>query len=261
MILIITGTDTEVGKTITTAALAVRAGVVGVERGDEAVAVVQSAQAGVVGVEGGDQAVAVVQSAQAGVAGRSVAVVKPAQTGVAADELGDLAEVERLTGLTDLHEGIRLRDPLAPTTAARREGIALPSVEAHAKMVDDLARTRDTVLVEGAGGLLVGLDADGNNLADLARHLTTPFAFVVVARAGLGTLSHTGLTVEALRARGLPIEGLVIGSWPAEPDLAEQCNVEDLPATTGVPVIGRIPAGAGQLSREEFTRAAPGWFA
>jgi dethiobiotin synthetase len=166
-----------------------------------------------------------------------------------------------LTGLTDLHEGIRLRDPLAPTTAARREGVPLPSVESHAKAIDDLASTHDTVLVEGAGGLLVGLDENGRDLADLAARLTTSFAFVVVTRSGLGTLNHTGLTVEALRARNLPIQGLVIGSWPAAPDLAEQCNLEDLPVTTGVPVIGRIPAGAGRLEREAFTSAAPGWFA
>ena len=214
MIILITGTDTGVGKTITTAALAVRGG--------------------------------------------AVAVVKPAQTGVLADEPGDLADIERLTGLTELHEGIRLRDPLAPTTAARREGVPLPSVAEHAKFIDDLAY--DTVLVEGAGGLLVGLDAEGNDIADLAACLTKPFAFVLVTRAGLGTLNHTGLTVEALRARGLPIEGLVIGSWPAEPDRAEECNLEDLPAVTGVPVIGRIPAGAGQLDREAFTGAAPSWF-
>ncbi|MFI6828540.1 dethiobiotin synthase [Kribbella sp. NPDC050241] len=217
MIILITGTDTEVGKTITTAALAAR-------------------------VTG------------------SVAVVKPAQTGVGPDEPGDLAEVRRLTGLTELHEGVRLRDPLAPTTAARRAQVPLPSVESQAKSIDDLAATWDTVLVEGAGGLLVGLDDAGHDLADLASHLTMPFTFVVVARSGLGTLNHTGLTVEALRSRGLPIQGLIIGSWPAEPDLAEQCNLEDLPVTTGVPVIGRIPAGAGRLDREAFTAAAPGWF-
>jgi dethiobiotin synthase len=217
MILFITGTDTGVGKTVVTAALAATAP-------------------------------------------GSVAVVKPAQTGVTAEEPGDLQEVERLTGITNLHEGIRLRDPLAPTTAARRQGVPLPSVDAHAKSIEDLATTHDLVLVEGAGGLLVGLDEDGNDLADLAAHLTTPFAFVVVARAGLGTLNHAGLTVEALRVRGLPIEGLVIGSWPAEPDLAEECNLEDLPATTGVPVIGQIPEGAGSLSREAFTAAAAGWF-
>jgi len=217
MIILVTGTDTGVGKTIATAALAARAT-------------------------------------------GSLAVVKPAQTGVTLDEPGDLAEVNRLTGITDLHEGIRLRDPLAPTTAARREGIPLPSVESHAKFVEDLARTHDTVLVEGAGGLLVGLDDDGNDLSDLAAHLTVPFAFVVVTRSGLGTLNHTGLTVEALRARNLPIQGLIVGSWPADPDLAEQCNLADLPATTGVPVIGRIPADVGRLDRDAFTSAASGWF-
>ncbi|MER7248281.1 dethiobiotin synthase [Kribbella sp. NPDC000426] len=218
MILLVTGTDTGVGKTVTTAALAVRA----------------------VG---------------------SVAVVKPAQTGVAPDEHGDLDDVHRLSGLTKLHEGVRLRDPLAPTTAARREGVVLPPIASHAKAIDQLAATNDTVLVEGAGGILVGLDAEGNNLADLAAELATPFGFVVVARAGLGTLNHAGLTVEALRSRGLPVDGLVIGSWPAEPDLAEECNLEDLPAVTGVPVIARIPAGAGALDQEAFRAAVPSWFA
>jgi dethiobiotin synthase len=219
-VLFVAGTDTDVGKTVATAALAVVASALG-----------------------------------------SVAVMKPAQTGVTGGEPGDLDEVRRLTGLTDLHEGIRLRDPLAPTTAGRREGVPLPSVDTHAKTIEDLAAERELVIVEGAGGLLVGLDEDGHDLADLAGRLEVPFAFVVVARAGLGTLNHAGLTVEALRSRGLPIAGLVIGSWPAEPDLAEQCNLEDLPATTGVPVVGRIPAGAGQLDRQAFTRAAPTWLA
>ncbi|WP_350281028.1 dethiobiotin synthase [Kribbella sp. HUAS MG21] len=217
MITVVTGTDTEVGKTIVTAALAV-------------------------------------------LAGDSVAVVKPAQTGVRPDEPGDLAEVGRLSGVTVLHEGVRLPEPLAPTTAARRAEVALPSVAEHAATVDKLASSYDTVLVEGAGGLLVGLDADGNNLADLAAQLTSPFRFVVVTRAGLGTLNHTGLTIEALRARKLPVDGLVIGAWPTEPNLAEGCNLEDLPATTGIPVIGRIPAGVGNWSREEFAAAVPGWF-
>lgn len=216
-VLFVTGTDTGVGKTVVTAALAASA------------------------------------------VGR-VAVVKPAQTGVTADEPGDLQEVQRLTGLDDLHEGVRLLEPLAPTTAGRRQDVALPSVDEHAKTIEKLAVDRDLVLVEGAGGLLVGLDDDGNDLADLAARVEIPFAFVVVARAGLGTLNHAGLTVEALRARGLPIAGLVIGSWPAEPDLAEQCNLADLPTTTGVPVLGRIPEGAGSLDREAFVAAAAGWF-
>lgn len=189
----------------------------------------------------------------------AVAVLKPAQTGVDADEPGDLAEIRRLTGVTDLHEGVRLLDPLAPTTAGRRQGVRLPGIDAHARTIHHLAATRDAVLVEGAGGLLVGLDDEGNDLTGLAARLEVAFAFVVVVRAGLGTLNHTGLTVEALRSRNLPVAGLVIGSWPAEPDLAERCNLADLPAMTGVPLIGRIPAGAGGLDRTAFLAAAPQW--
>jgi dethiobiotin synthetase len=215
-VILVTGTDTGVGKTVVTAALSARA-------------------------EG------------------RVAVVKPVQTGVGPHDPGDVAVVNALTGIDDLHEGARLPDPLAPTTAARLRGATLPTVADHAARVDDLARTRDRVLVEGAGGVLVGLDGEGRGIAEFAAALTTSFGIVVVVRAGLGTLNHTALTVEALRTRGLPITGLVIGSWPAEPDLAARHNLADLPAITGVPLLGRIPAGAGALRRPAFVAAAAGW--
>ena len=126
-----------------------------------------------------------------------------------------------------------------------------------------LAEGRETVIVEGAGGLLVRLDTDGGTLLDLAAELagSVDVQVVVVVAAGLGTLNHTELTVGALRARGLEPSGLVVGSWPAEPDLAERCNLEDLPRVTGVPLLAVIPEGAGALSREEFVEAAHGWFA
>ena len=73
----------------------------------------------------------------------------------------------------------------------------------------------------------------------------------MVAAAGLGTLNHTELTVGALRARGLEPAGLVIGSWPDDPDLAERCNADDLPRVTGVPVLATIRRG-----RRERTRSA-----
>jgi dethiobiotin synthetase len=79
---------------------------------------------------------------------------------------------------------------------------------------------------------------------------------LVVARAGLGTLNHTALTCEALRARGLACAGVVIGSWPADPDLAARCNLEDLAVYAGVEVVGRLPEGAGELSRDAFLAAA-----
>ncbi len=52
----------------------------------------------------------------------------------------------------------------------------------------------------------------------------------------------------------------MIGSWPEHPDLAESCNLDDLPLVTGVPVLGVLPAGAGRLSPAEFQAQAKGWF-
>lgn len=218
-VLVVTGTDTEVGKTVVTAALAVCLS-------EE----------------------------------RTVAVFKPAQTGVGPHDAGDVDEVRRLSGVESVFEGVRLRDPLAPTTAARREGARIPSVQQHAETVRDLAGRHDTVIVEGAGGLLVGLDASGSGLPELASHLALSFAFVVVTRAGLGTLNHTCLTVEALRNRGLPVLGLVVGAVPKTLGLAEQTNLDDLGDLTALPLVGQIPAGAAELSPEVFGSSAPRWF-
>jgi dethiobiotin synthetase len=116
----------------------------------------------------------------------------------------------------------------------------------------------DLVLVEGAGGVLVRLGPDLTAL-DVAEARSAPL--VVVAAAGLGTLNHTELTVAAARARGVEVAGVVIGSWPDEPDLATRCNRDDLPRLTGVPIVGVVPAGAGRLTRDDFRDRAPSWFA
>ncbi len=160
--------------------------------------------------------------------GLRVAVCKPAQTGVGDGEPGDLAEIVRLTG-TDIEtvELARYPDPLAPDTAARRSGRPLLDLDRTVDAVRTLEDTADLVLVEGAGGVLVRLGAAGFTLVDLAGALGAPT--VVVVAAGLGTLNHSALTVGALRAAAVECRGLVIGSSPATPDLAERCNVGDLP--------------------------------
>lgn len=223
-VVLVTGTGTEVGKTVATAALA-----------------------------------ALVRGR-----GSTVQVVKPTQTGLAPGEPGDVDEVRRLVG-DDLatHELLRLRDPLSPEAAARREGVELPPVAVHAKRIGELTASAHVTLVEGAGGLLVRLDSRGGTLADLGtalRYKGVSCGVVLVASAGLGTLSTAALTAEALAARSIPLAGVVVGSWPAEPGLAETENLHDLPRVTGAPLWGRIPAGAGVLGREEFVAAVPGWF-
>ena len=185
--------------------------------------------------------------------GASVAVVKPGQTGVAPDEPGDLHDVHRLSGADDLHEFARYPDPLAPATAARRIGADPLRLEETARRIKALG-DRDLVLVEGAGGLLVRYDDQGFTIADLARALDAPV--LVVTRAGLGTLSDTALTLEALAHRGLRLAGLVIGEWPQEPDLAARCNLADLEQITGQALAGALPAGAGVLASSDFLAAA-----
>ena len=206
----------------------------------------------------------VATAALAATATGSVLVVKPVQTG-ALDGDSDAREVARLTGV-EAEEWTTLDEPLAPDTAARRQGVDLPPVASYAARIAGL--TQDTVVVEGAGGLLVRLDAAGGTLLDLASLLdaVTQVEVVVVVAAGLGTLNHTELTVDALRARGLTVRGLVIGAWPTEPGLAEQCNLDDLrriaPAPGGDPVrcrglgSGRVRCSGSGLVRLAGTRAA-----
>ena len=180
--------------------------------------------------------------------GASVAVVKPAQTGVPVDAAGDLADVTRLSGVGDVFELVRYPDPLSPAAAARRSG--LPTLDPAALYDLVLGLQHDLVFVEGAGGLLVRFDEDGATLADFARALHAPV--LVVAEAGLGTLNHTALTLEALAHRGVELSGIVIGSWPAAPELAERSNLRDLETLAARPLLGAVPAGAGSLPAAEF---------
>lgn len=215
-LLLVAGTDTGVGKTVVTAALA----------------------------------------AQAKAAGRRVAVVKPAQTGVLEGEPGDADEVRRMAGIEDVHELARYAEPLAPATAAALEGRAGITVDEVVEAINRLG-DRDLVIVEGAGGVLVRFSDSGETLADLAAALRAPV--LLVARAGLGTLNHSALSVEALLGRGVECPGLVIGSWPETPDLATRSNVSDLSAYCGVPLLGRVPEGAARLEPLEFQTQAQSW--
>jgi dethiobiotin synthetase len=226
MILFVTGTGTGVGKTIVTAAVATLADA----------------------------------------AGRRVAVVKLAQTGVPpgphpepGSEVPDLETITRLSGVTDTHELARFPDPLSPEAAARVSGLPPVDFARAGTLIADLAATRDLVLVEGAGGLLVRYDSAGATIADLATELDAQeldAPALIVTAAGLGTLNHTALTLEAAAARKLRIAGVVIGSWPRRPGLAERENEVDLPIIIGGPLAGRLPEASGSLSAPEFRAVA-----
>jgi dethiobiotin synthetase len=215
-VLVVSGTGTEVGKTVVTAAVA----------------------------------------ALAASGGLRVAVVKPAQTGEPPGTSGDLEVIRRLSGVTQTRELARFGDPLSPEAAARAAGRPPLDLAAAAVFIKQLQADAgaELVLVEGAGGLLVRYDPAGGTIADLAAMLDAPV--LVVTTPGLGTLNHTALTLEALSARRLAAAGVVIGAWPAEPGLAERANLIDLAVIAGRPLAGAMPAGSARLSRAGFLAAA-----
>lgn len=172
-------------------------------------------------------------------AGIDVVVCKPVQTGTEAGD-DDLAEVGRLSEVSELVGLARYPQPMAPVAAAELAGMALPSRDEVVRLVRGLDRPGRLTLVEGAGGLLVELADAGVTLRDLAVDLEA--AALVVVTAELGTLNHTALTLEALAAQGVSCCGLVIGSWPAQPGLVETSNRSALARLA--PVRAALPAGA-----------------
>lgn len=203
----------------------------------------------------GKTVVAAAIAALAAARGERVAVLKLAQTGIRpGGDIPDVDTVTRLSGVTDTHELARYPDPLSPEAAARVSGLPPLDADYAADYAAKLGADRDLVLVEGAGGLLVRYDPGGTTVADLAARLGAPV--LTVAAPGLGTLNHTALTLEAVAARGLISVGVVVGSCPREPGLAERLNLADLQVTAGGPLAGALPAGAGRLSRSGFTSVA-----
>ncbi len=188
-------------------------------------------------------------------AGIDVAVCKPVQTGTI-DGDDDLAEVRRLAGVTELSGLARYPQPLAPVAAADEAAAALPTHDELVGLIRSVDRPGRLTLVEGAGGLLVELGADGVTLRDLAADLAAP-VLIVVAPA-LGTLNHTALTLEALERSDVSCAGLIIGAWPAEPGAAEISNRGALAALA--PVRAVLPTGAGALSGDGFAGVAAAAF-
>jgi dethiobiotin synthase len=217
----VAGTDTNVGKTIVTAALA----------------------------------------AILGARGASVAVVKPAQTGVGSGDAGDVDEIRRLAGAMATAEGVRLPDPVAPDRAAAIAGVALPSLRDQRDLIVDAAARHDLVLVEGSGGVAVRLGDSLTllDIAQAVRAVGAEVEWFVVCGARLGTLNHTTLTVDAIARRGFSVRGLVIGRWPLDAGATEEYNRDDLSRYTGVPVLGALPDGAGALAPADFQAQAPTW--
>ena len=168
--------------------------------------------------------------------------MKPVETGVGSDGPRDALALREAAGggdpLSDICP-LQYALPAAPQVAARHAGPsdAEAVMQRIARAYERLAAEHTAVVVEGAGGLLVPV-AEGLDMGDLARRLALPL--IVVARASLGTINHTLLTLEVARQRRLEIAGVVV-SHTVRISEADEENLTFLRDALGELLVAEIP--------------------
>ena len=183
--------------------------------------------------------------------GHSVGVYKPVCSGGVTNQNGattwpDIDALAKSTGHefpTDWICPQRFDAPLAPPVAAKMEGRSIDSRLLRTGCNNWIGQV-DALLVEGVGGLLCPISED-ETVADLAADLRYPL--VIVARAGLGTINHTLLTIEAAQRRSLPIAGLILNQCSATHDRAIATNPDEITARTHIPLLGTVGYGSSRL--------------
>jgi dethiobiotin synthetase len=204
--LFVTGTDTEVGKTVVTAAI----------------------------------------TAALAATSAAVAAFKPVVTGLDAPAPGQPPDHELLAACAGMAAEdvapLRFGPPLSPHLAGELAGVPIEP----AALVAAARRNarRGTLIAEGVGGLLVPLTPDGYLVRDLIAELALPV--VIAARPGLGTINHTLLTIEAARGAGLDVRAVVLTPWPADPTPMEASNRRTIETLGRVEVatLARVPGFA-----------------
>jgi dethiobiotin synthetase len=176
--------------------------------------------------------------------GRTVGVLKPAETGcllrdgaLYPEDAARLAAFARTTLPFDQCCPYRFAPPVAPSVAAKLADTAIEPQRIVA-VFEQLSRHHDFTIVEGAGGLLVPLVAR-YTFADLARDLSIPL--LVVVGSTLGALNHALLTLHCAQALSLPIVGYVLNHPTSASDLAIQTNAQTLARLTDLPCLGILP--------------------
>jgi dethiobiotin synthetase len=205
----------------------------------------------------GKTAVSVALLRAAGAAGLRTLAMKPVESGcprasngeLVPDDATQLCSAASLVCTVDEICLYRYAAPVAPAVAAAREGDVVDPGRILARFRSLQERRPDLFLVEGAGGLLVPV-RDDLLIADLCALLQLPV--LVVARDGLGTINHTGLTVEVARSRGLTVAGVVLnGAQEATEPEAVASNAREIERLAQVKVLGALPrvADVGELAQ------------
>ncbi|MDR3560178.1 MAG: dethiobiotin synthase [Negativicutes bacterium] len=222
--LFITATDTEVGKTVITGAIA----------------------------------------AGLRARGLDVGVMKPLASGGVSDQDGRLVAEDatflmKAAGIgeaeRDLVNPVCLEPALTPAVAAKLSGVYI-DIPAVLTAFQELSSRHQFVLVEGVGGITAPL-WENYLVADLALAMKLPL--VVVTRPNLGTINHTVLTVDYARRRGMNVAGLVFNGWNAgETGVLEEYNLAYITRLTQLPVWGNFPRSAAISVPEARTDALAG---
>jgi dethiobiotin synthetase len=233
------------------------------------------------GTEVGKTVVAAAIARTLAASGRRVAVFKPAVTGLdeppaagpkgstagdlPAQRRGDGADHEmlrRAAGSEQSDEEIapyRYGPPMSPHLAAEQAGSEIEP-ERLTAAASAAAASADALVCEGVGGLMVPLAPD-YLVRDFAAGLGLPL--VIAASPGLGTINHTLLTLEAARATGLEVAAVVLTPWPASPGPIEESNRETIAAfdEVQVEVLAHLdldePQSWPNLGAWRFLRAMP----
>ncbi|SDB97456.1 dethiobiotin synthase [Shouchella lonarensis] len=173
--------------------------------------------------------------------GIDVGVFKPLLSGIAREHPeSDTSLLKRMSGTLLSHEEItpfQFEEPLAPYMAAALHGQRVEMAEVLAHWAD-IKDKHGCFIVEGAGGLAVPL-GDRFLVSDLIRALKLPI--IIVARPDLGTVNHTLLTVQYAKQLGIQVVGVIINGMSATPSLAEQTNPKLMEEWCDVPVLGITP--------------------
>ncbi|MDD3295201.1 MAG: dethiobiotin synthase [Geobacteraceae bacterium] len=191
--------------------------------------------------------------------GLRVGVMKPVTSGstvTGGAPVSEDAQLLRWAACSDAPAGDTspyvLREPIAPSEAARLEGVTINRWRIRDSF-ERLAGMHDFMVVEGAGGLLVPL-ADDLMVADLAKDLGLPL--IIVARPGLGTINHTLMTCECAISRGISILGFILNGQEENPGQAEAYASRLIARLSGLPLLGVLGRYGGLDEKEIVTRIA-----
>ena len=176
----------------------------------------------------------------------NVGVMKPIESGVDPSHIehSDADRLRKLLSPSQAHDAVclyRFAHPLAPLTAARMTGESIV-LDPIRSTYERLSKQYDLVLVEGVGGVMAPLSPK-ETVLDLIRALEVPC--LLVGRTVLGSVNHTLLTVEALKARNIEIAGMLFNHPSREPNtelqlLQQQSTIELIKELTHVPVFGPL---------------------